>query len=779
MTWTCRRHAGRRVGRLRAARDPVPAPSEAALARPPAGCSARPSCALLDRGAAPGGCDRAPSRGLEVPTRQISCPPVGSARRSVSSRWSSSSGSKDPLLASRACCRASSSRNSPPRADAEGRSRSSSRSDRRRRSGWTTGRSRTTTGLDRGPASASPSGPPTATRSPTGSTATRSSRPPRRQRRPAGRRARSIVDLTTREGPGTIAPTVPPAVSRRRQGRVAARDGRRGAIVQSRRAGDRDVCGLDPAAPDRGLRRPVGGGVAPEDPLVAQVVAARDGAIQTGFFGPPRAAARSCSIASPPAETGRRRAGRAVTMLDSILRPRGRCPSSSPRDGRRAVPRGRRAPTRVRRGRQGGERVPRLVGVDVRQRDSQRGLTMPRSRTAGVVRLRRRGRAGSSGPSSSKGGTYQGFLYDRLRAEKGGVPSTGNGRRESYASPPIPRMTNTNILDGGKRRRRSSEGTDRGVFVTSLGGGQVNPASGDFVFGDLRGVPDRRREGLDAGPRRQPDRPLIEVMSSVDAVADDFDTWEGVCGKDGQQAPVGNGSRRRSGSRRSPWAARVPDLDDLCRIAVEAAEDGEALDAYAEESRRTHGERAPRARSRAGVRGIARRRRPGRPRLPARLRVGGRSGRRRGPGPGSPSAGERRARRTGRATSCRIRRRGTDPRAVPRGLGACRPTRKTRLALALEARAISAIRASRRSTRPRSATPCLGCDRLDHRDRRGVPQDRRVVLRGHARGRGRRDPDGVLRTGSGAGSTSWSGRQSPTRPSSAGRGCSERRSRRP
>ena len=80
-------------------------------------------------------------------------------------------------------------------------------------------------------------------------------------------------------------------------------------------------------------------------------------------------------------------------------------------------------------------------------------------------------------------GVLQGFLYDRLRADKEGVLSTGNGRRESYASPPIPRMTNTNILDGLSARRGIVEGTEKGVFVTSLGGGQVNPASGDFVFG--------------------------------------------------------------------------------------------------------------------------------------------------------------------------------------------------------------------------------------------------------------------------------------------------------
>jgi TldD protein len=139
-------------------------------------------------------------------------------------------------------------------------------------------------------------------------------------------------------------------------------------------------------------------------------------------------------------------------------------------------------------------------------------------------------------------GVLQGWMYDRLRAEKDGVPSTGNGRRQSYASPPIPRMTNTYILNGNSRPDDILADTMRGVYVKAMGGGQVNPATGDFVFGVAEGYL------IEDGELTTPVRGAnligraIEVMSEVDAVADDFETWEGVCGKDGQGVPVGNGS---------------------------------------------------------------------------------------------------------------------------------------------------------------------------------------------------------------------------------------------
>jgi TldD protein len=103
-------------------------------------------------------------------------------------------------------------------------------------------------------------------------------------------------------------------------------------------------------------------------------------------------------------------------------------------------------------------------------------------------------------------------------------------------------MTNTYILNGADRPDDLIAGTDRGVFVTALAGGQTNPATGDFVFGCSEAF--LIEGGEVGGPVRGANLigRAIEVMSSVDGVADDFDIWPGVCGKDGQGVPVGSGS---------------------------------------------------------------------------------------------------------------------------------------------------------------------------------------------------------------------------------------------
>ena len=80
------------------------------------------------------------------------------------------------------------------------------------------------------------------------------------------------------------------------------------------------------------------------------------------------------------------------------------------------------------------------------------------------------------------------------------------------------------------------------MYVTALAGGQTNPASGDFVFGCSEAYL------IEGGRKTTPVRGAnlishaIDVMSGVDAIADDFDIWPGMCGKDGQAVPVGSGS---------------------------------------------------------------------------------------------------------------------------------------------------------------------------------------------------------------------------------------------
>src|SRR5207248_3665451 len=85
------------------------------------------------------------------------------------------------------------------------------------------------------------------------------------------------------------------------------------------------------------------------------------------------------------------------------------------------------------------------------------------------------------------GGTLSSFLYDVLRARKDGVASTGNGRRESFRHLPIPRMTNTYFAPGDATPDELIGGVERGLYAVSFGGGQVEPATGDFVFGVSEG----------------------------------------------------------------------------------------------------------------------------------------------------------------------------------------------------------------------------------------------------------------------------------------------------
>jgi len=134
------------------------------------------------------------------------------------------------------------------------------------------------------------------------------------------------------------------------------------------------------------------------------------------------------------------------------------------------------------------------------------------------------------------------YMWDGLRARKEGRPSSGNGRRQSYQHLPMVRMTNTYLLGGESDPDDIVADTPSGVYVAHLGGGQVNTATGDFVFGMTEAylIEDGRiteplREGnlIGNGPA---------VLAAIDAVGNDFAMGApGTCGKDGQGVPVGDG----------------------------------------------------------------------------------------------------------------------------------------------------------------------------------------------------------------------------------------------
>jgi TldD protein len=138
-------------------------------------------------------------------------------------------------------------------------------------------------------------------------------------------------------------------------------------------------------------------------------------------------------------------------------------------------------------------------------------------------------------------GRLTAYLYDRLSAERDGVASTGNGRRESFRHLPIPRMTNTYIAPGDASPEAMIAEVEKGFYAVSFAGGQVDPATGDFVFGVSEGYL------IEAGKVTRPCRGAtligncLEALAAIDAVGDDFFMKTGICGKGGQKVPVGTG----------------------------------------------------------------------------------------------------------------------------------------------------------------------------------------------------------------------------------------------
>lgn len=134
------------------------------------------------------------------------------------------------------------------------------------------------------------------------------------------------------------------------------------------------------------------------------------------------------------------------------------------------------------------------------------------------------------------------YLTDRKNAHRLGIGTSGNARRQSYAHMPIPRMTNTYITPGQSDPETLVDEIDRGVLCKGLGGGQVNPATGDFVFGMTEAYLVEGGEVRHAlrGANLVGNGP--EVLAAIDAVGSDFATRPGICGKDGQRAPAALGA---------------------------------------------------------------------------------------------------------------------------------------------------------------------------------------------------------------------------------------------
>ena len=140
-------------------------------------------------------------------------------------------------------------------------------------------------------------------------------------------------------------------------------------------------------------------------------------------------------------------------------------------------------------------------------------------------------------------GVLRGYMQDKLNARLMGVAPTGNGRRESFAHTPMPRMTNTYMLAGPHEPGDIIASVDKGLYAPNFGGGQVDITSGKFVFSASEAYL------IESGKVTTPVKGAMligdgpEALTKISMVGNDLelDTGVGTCGKDGQSVPVGVG----------------------------------------------------------------------------------------------------------------------------------------------------------------------------------------------------------------------------------------------
>ena len=140
-------------------------------------------------------------------------------------------------------------------------------------------------------------------------------------------------------------------------------------------------------------------------------------------------------------------------------------------------------------------------------------------------------------------GVLKGYMQDKMNARLMGVASTGNGRRESFAHVPMPRMTNTYMLPGPHDPQEIIESVDKGIYAPNFGGGQVDITSGKYVFSASEAylIENGRITAPVKGAMLIGDGP--ESLTKISMVGNDLelDSGVGTCGKEGQSVPVGVG----------------------------------------------------------------------------------------------------------------------------------------------------------------------------------------------------------------------------------------------
>ncbi len=275
--------------------------------------------------------------------------------------------------------------------------------------------------------------------------------------------------------------------------------------------------------------------------MSVQCVATGDTGMQTGYEAPGRTMGFELFDTVAPEDVGRKAATRALSLLDAVPAPSGRLPVVLKRGAggvlfHEACGHGLEADhilkdASVFKGRMGQLVASPLVSI------VDDGAY---AHEWGTLAIDDEGHPAQRNVLIENG-VLTDYMWDVVRARKEGRAPSGNGRRESYRHLPMPRMTNTFLLEGETDPDDIIRGVDFGIYAVQLGGGQVDPATGDFVFGITEAYliekgeitkPIRAAQLIGNGP---------EVLSMVDAVGNDFDTWTGMCGKQGQSVPVSSG----------------------------------------------------------------------------------------------------------------------------------------------------------------------------------------------------------------------------------------------
>jgi TldD protein len=274
--------------------------------------------------------------------------------------------------------------------------------------------------------------------------------------------------------------------------------------------------------------------------LSAQVVARRNGRVETGTDTRGGHAGWEL-LETDPEEVAERAARRALKLLDAVDAPTGRLPV--------VVGNGF-----------GGVLLHEAVGHGLEADAVQKRASVYAGKLGEQVAPdfvtayddgSRQGDWGSDGVDDEgtptrrttviEDGRLSSYLYDLLRARRDGVDSTGNGRRESFRHVPVPRMTNTFFAPGEATPDDLIAGIERGFYAVSFGGGQVEPATGDFVFGVSEGYL------IESGRVTAPVRGAtlvgngLEALGAIDGIAGDLEIATGYCGKAGQTVPAGVG----------------------------------------------------------------------------------------------------------------------------------------------------------------------------------------------------------------------------------------------